>query len=742
MDAGFTYRNLYLAKADATIANAILDTTNPQRRESFFAARRGSPEFFVVQKLKEPPCWSEDTYLIGIWPEYFIGYGDNTSIIANSIDPNYVIYAYSDEGRQFKGNTVIHEKSIPDKLRQRRSQNCNVKVERSTVAVAKSGDGVFFPMLWLFAIRLSAIHGKHYTIEMAAEEVYDLGMCERPEMLSTLDMPSDTWVPTPPQNTGMLTVKYAFPEATCLNVFGTKGNVSGMWIFDDTCSKVQPLAFYKCCATHGITSFPATETSHVNLDNLDRIRSKETVFITEYSRLCLEHHDAPFTLVGIFGEAFLPKLDFRPLKGMTCKFLEIRADGENSLERAHRVALKTFAAAYKKGVGDFSLINWDTGQETPMETLKREAMECGYLEDNADDESGKAQRLGQYLNQWQKPADQGKPIVGRLIKSGRCALLYADPGVGKSLFSQSVATVAYQRKSLDNGCFQYTWTGNKPCRILYIQNEMDAEEFEVRQKSLDGFLHVSGTEIEFHTPEESLSDIDEQIAVLKRLETLDPEGRYQWIVCIDSIKTVMPDVEVGRTFMKKVSPFIRVLKNAGCSILILHHSNVLGKISGGTNVNVTNNYKIHLVEQAAPNGAKRLQVAVDKGRDLVGNESASATWTWSVDETKTITHFESVFNNDEHEENTKSQAQSIPNAETSEAQIASKSLPKTWKELKALEERPEKQKEALFELWNMLPSIDALAKRLGASPSSIEKLKMKLGVNKKAMLEYFKCKNT
>ncbi|MBQ7179391.1 MAG: AAA family ATPase, partial [Victivallales bacterium] len=683
-------------------------------------------------------CTITQLKLVGVMPEEFIGLGDGeycfplnsgrpVFYLDRSIEDSYcegmVIYA-----PDLENDRMIRMEYIPS------------GIKSSKIQLQRSQDGVLFPMLALLALRLTRLHRKKYTIEMAAEEVFNLELTSRPDFMAPIDMTVESWIPTVPQDTGMLRVKYGndMKGNSVIGIGGLLGNYAAYWIHNADCTRLLPLSFLKSPYRDFAITIPVPQTRKIALDNLEcLIFANPVVYLTEYSALCLVHNKDGFALLGIWGEKMIPRDDFSPLAGKPCVYLEILADNDTDYERAHRVALKAFARGYEQGVRNFTVQIWATGEVIPMDKLLREALEKGYLEDT--DANDRNKRLDGYLDKWPKPADNGKAIVGRVIKAGRCSLLYADPGVGKTLFSQAVSTVAYQRKSLDNGCFQYTWNGSRPCRILYVQNEMDEDEFKVRQKSLDAFLNVSETKVEYHTPEDSLTDIGEQIAVLKKLETLDPEGKYQWIVWLDSVKTIMPDAEMGSTFTKKVSPFIRLLKDAGCSVVVLHHSNLQGKESGGTNINVTNNYKIHLERKSEQNGSYQVQISVEKGRDLTGNEGASAMWNWTVDAAKVISAFNSTYEDDngasmQSAQSTQTAAPANPPAIDNTLDC----LPKTWDELKALPEQ--EQRIALFELWNCLGSVPKAAGHLKASLSATEKRMKKLNVNEVTKQEYLAAK--
>ena len=727
MDATFTQRVQTLAKAEAVITCSLCDN-NALSRESYFD-RKENFTYYVVCKEQSYDimgCPVSQLKLVGVLPEEFIGLGDGDYFIPfKAMRP--VIYLDRNDEKRYREGMVIYRPDI-EQFKMIRMGYVYSGIKATQIRLQRNKDGILFPMLALLALRLTKLHGKQYTIEMAAEEVYNLELASRPDFMSSLDMSLESWIPTVPQDTGMLNVKFGHD---LMRIGGRIGNYAAFWIGNGDCTKLLPISFFKLPFRDFAITFPVPQTKKVMLDNLEcLVFANPVVYLTEYSALCLVHNKDSIALLGIWGEKMIPKDDFSPLAGKPCIYLEILADDDTNEERAHRVALKAFVRAYEQGVRNFTVLIWETCEVIPMDKLLREALEKGYLEDASANDRNK--RLDAYLDKWSKPVDNGKAIVGRVIKAGRCTLLYADPGVGKTLFSQAVSTVAYQQKSLDDGCFQYTWNGSRPCRILYVQNEMDEDEFKVRQKSLDAFLNVSETKVEYHTPEGSLTDIGEQIAVLKKLEALDHEGKYQWIVWLDSIKTIMPDAEMGKTFTEKVSPFIRLLKDAGCSVVVLHHSNLQGKESGGTNINVTNNYKVHLERKSEQNGSYQVQIAVEKGRDLTGNEGASATWNWTVDAAKVISAFKSIYDDDNGA--SMQSTQTIVSVNPPASSNPLDSLPKTWDELKALSE--EEQRTALFELWNCLSSKPKVAEHLNASLSTAEKRMRMLKVNEATKQEY------
>ncbi len=162
-------------------------------------------------------------------------------------------------------------------------------------------------------------------------------------------------------------------------------------------------------------------------------------------------------------------------------------------------------------------------------------------------------------------------------------------------------------------------------------------------------------------------------------------------------------------------------------------------------MNVTNNYKIHLEQVMEHNGHKEVRVSVEKKRDLTGNEGASAIWQWTVDAAKVISEFSSSYD-DEAALPAATPAPALPaaSAEAAPPPVSSAScapmeaLPKTWPELKAMP--MERQKDALHELWNLKGSVNEVAQSLGASLSSLEKLKHRLGITETSKAAYLAAK--
>lgn len=747
VDSDFMARAQSLARAEATITNAILDTATPLRRESYFA-RYGCYEFYLVVCPPEHYCFEKQTCLaaVGVLPEDFIGMGDGDFAIPPLCQPNNP----ADKIERPAGTITVpgrHECPVgtllcvqnqnPPKEISLSLNSCSYyqSINASRVMMHRSKDGILYPMLALFARRLQVLHGKPYTLEMAAEEVYNLEQASRPEFMATLEMPSERWVPTVPLETQWLPYKYGIEDVTKYG--GPLGNQAAFWLKNDDSSRVLPIAFYKSPRRDFPITFSVPQAKHLLLDNLDCIDRGTPVYLTEYPALCDRHYNgAPFALLGIFGEKSIERIDFAPLAGKPVVYLEILADGENDPERAHRVAVKAFARAYQQGNRNFKVLVWDTMTELPMDELRKEALERGYLE--LPETADRTTRLADYLSKWSKPTDQGKPIVGRAICAGRVGMAHALPGVGKSLLAQGAMSVALSRKSLDDGLFQYTWQGGRQIRVLYVQNELGDDEIADRQKSIETYMGIPPQRIEPHSPEGTLTDIDEQARLLKRLTEMDPAGEFQWMIWIDSIKTLMPDAVMGQGFSKKVAPMLKVLRDAGCCVMILHHDNKAGDKYGDSDLYVPINLGWKLEAQECEDG-KEVRITVDKARNLTGAAAANAVWRWKVDEGHVIHEFTSRYE-DAVAETSTSAGQSTPPAPVALPVNPLDSLPKTWDELKAIP--GERQRASLFELWNLLGTIPKVASHLNISKESVEKLMKTLGVNERSKAEYLAAKTS
>ena len=274
--------------------------------------------------------------------------------------------------------------------------------------------------------------------------------------------------------------------------------------------------------------------------------------------------------------------------------------------------------------------------------------------------------------------------------------------------------------------------------MLYVQNELGEDEIEDRQKSIETYMGIPPQRIETHSPEGTLTDIDEQAQLLKRLTEMDPAGEFQWMIWIDSIKTLMPDAVMGQGFSKKVAPMLKVLRDAGCCVMILHHDNKAGDKYGDSDLYVPINLGWKLEAQECEDG-KEVRITVDKARNLTGAAAANAVWRWKVDEGHVIHEFTSRYE-DAVAETSTSAGQSTPPAPVALPVNPLDSLPKTWGELKALPE--DTQRTSLFELWNQLGTIPKVASHLNISKESVEKLMKTLGVNEKSKSGYLASKTS
>ena len=746
VDDEFVSRTQTLAKAEAALTNALLATSTPLRREAFFA-RKGEYAFFVsvrgsvLDNNGLYPTTRVEAVLVGAAPEEFIGLGDGDFELppGNSSNREHrpVISLTDAEAAQYPEGTVACVLS-PELRKRSRLQVSWPSLPSTKIKLQRSRDGILFPMLAVLALRLTQLHGRKYTIVMAAAEIYDLEFTEQHEYMAGLVMPTELWTRTLPFEMECLKSKYGLP--TVQIYAGTSGNRPMFWMVDADGNRVLPIAFYMSPLRAFPITFPVPQTKHLLLDNLDCIDRGIPVYLTEYPALCDEHHNAPFALLGFFGEKSIERIDFAPLAGKPVVYLEILADGETGHERAHRVALKAFARAYVQGNRNFKVLVWDTMTELPMEELRKEALERGYLE--LPETADRTMRLVDYLVKWPKPTDQGRPIVGRAICAGRVGMAHALPGVGKSLLAQGVMSVALSRKNLDDEFFQYTWQGGRQIRVLYVQNELGDDEIADRQKSIETFMGIQPQRIETHTPEGTLTDIDEQARLLKRLTEMDPAGEFQWMIWIDSIKTLMPDAVMGQGFSKKVAPMLKVLRDAGCCVMILHHDNKAGENYDGSNdLYAPINVGMHLeaIKQEAPSCSQVVRITIDKGRSLTGMNKADAEWRWTVDEHQVIHEFASRYE-DVVAETSTSAGQATPPAPVASPANPLDSLPKTWDELKAVPE--DRQRTSLIELWNLLGTIPKVASHLNISKESVEKLMKTQGVNEKTKAEYLASKNT
>jgi len=183
--------------------------------------------------------------------------------------------------------------------------------------------------------------------------------------------------------------------------------------------------------------------------------------------------------------------------------------------------------------------------------------------------------------------DKPKPIVimSSWLKQGQTTIIYAGPGVGKSLLAILVSYLVglheYDDKEQEIG----KWQVKHPTGCLYIDGEIGEIEMEERiaqfewlgkQSNRHRIKVLSIPEYQFATEDSfTLATRENQ---LKIIQWLKENNDYKLIV-LDSVSTLFGLVEENDNseWSNKVNPFLRDLRALKVACILLHHSGKEGK---------------------------------------------------------------------------------------------------------------------------------------------------------------------
>ncbi len=776
---------IFLARCEVLAMQALLDASHPAHKALF---DNDSYEFCIFAKFKSKD-WNSGNdvdHTIGIRMRAidFIGFGDegfNPGAEIIQAEANNQYYSPMQTGRVFElgneyesGKVYLMSKVVPDPVNNPVKECSNSTlgdlgiqklISEMLELFPRTSEGFVMPMLGLYAIKLSAMHNRSYTVEAAADEIYALGLINEPDFsqdsLPSVQMSSEIWSATAPLCSNCYVSKFGLSPAASYWLLGENNNCFGVWgqIKEQTFLQ---LTSWRLKGYSFPITFPCSYTSHTPIFHLVRVNvpGQEATYLTEFPVVSHHNSNGEVSVVSWFGgELNLKYADFTPLNGRKVVYLLLLAEEDETDERAYRVMLKALSRAYQCGNRSFECLDWEKQQNIPYETLLAQAVERGYLK--IEGLSMDFRTLMDSTLPWatRKP---GVPLFGRVFQSGRIHLVVAARGVGKTEMLVLYSVMAVHAASFDKAFFENRF--NRPIRVLYIQREMNLEaDFEDRIKDAEKLLRrtapgameaTSSNGIDFYEPETSLVEADEQCKVLKKLAELDPEGASQWMLVIDSLKTEMPEVlNGGNIFREQVFPWLDFLRKKGIAISLLHHENQAGDISGPGSIQDLSDLVFHLVttDKKLVNGEADVEIVQEKKRPLKGKQQATARWNWVTDERLGITGFLSEYLDDdavgtmeapepaEQEPQAPDASMPTPPDDESQEKPDTLRLPEKLAELQAMP--TDKMRVALFELWAKHGTQEDIAVALGCSKSSVAPLMRDCNVNKETYQEYLRTRN-
>lgn len=183
------------------------------------------------------------------------------------------------------------------------------------------------------------------------------------------------------------------------------------------------------------------------------------------------------------------------------------------------------------------------------------------------------------------PMPPRKALLEGLLKTGESAMLWAAPGVGKTMVSLSLAL------AVAGGGSWLHWSAPKPRRVLIVDGEMNVEDLRDRFAALSkgavgGDMAKAAENIallarQAQDPEAEFPDLG-----ARPWQTLIMERALAWragLVILDSFSVLTEvDDENSAAAMSPVLSFLLRMKAAGVATILVHHSGKSGKTYRGS----------------------------------------------------------------------------------------------------------------------------------------------------------------
>lgn len=192
--------------------------------------------------------------------------------------------------------------------------------------------------------------------------------------------------------------------------------------------------------------------------------------------------------------------------------------------------------------------------------------------------------LGELLN---KRLPKREHLVLPWLRQAESAMVYAAPGVGKSLFALSLALAV-----AGGGTVLGKWTAPKARRVLFVDGEMPLDDIQSRAEML---LRAAGQGLDLEAVQRNLFFEARQYQHAGTIFTDLSDGRSREtlidkikrggveLVILDNLSTLatVDDENAAGDFNDTIKFLLR-LKQEGVACLLVHHSNKTGESYRGS----------------------------------------------------------------------------------------------------------------------------------------------------------------
>lgn len=238
--------------------------------------------------------------------------------------------------------------------------------------------------------------------------------------------------------------------------------------------------------------------------------------------------------------------------------------------------------------------------------------------------------LGELLKTDFGPLDY---LLKPLLRTGESMMLWAAPGVGKTMVGLSVAL------AVGGGGQFLQWQNDAPRKVLLVDGEMNIRDLQDRFRTLIGAIAgidqtAASENISIFARQDQHPDIefpdlankDGQELILKRARDTGAE-----LVILDNFSTLAEvDDENAASAMSPVLNFLMRLKQANIATILVHHSGKSGESYRGSSKLATTFEVIIGLKKATGIAARHpasFELQFDKYRSL-RNETIQSTSAW------------------------------------------------------------------------------------------------------------------
>lgn len=222
----------------------------------------------------------------------------------------------------------------------------------------------------------------------------------------------------------------------------------------------------------------------------------------------------------------------------------------------------------------------------------------------------------------QKKIQEAPFIIKPWIKQGTLALIYANAGVGKTLFCLSMVTAITRKLQIGK------WEAESPVGCLYVDGEMPLIDIQARYRMLTKDLPPEKAPLHFFTSQDMFLkwNMEVNITEQKWRDTISyilKNNSATKLLVLDNISSLTRGInENSKMEWDVVNQWLISLRFMGVSVIALHHSSAKGNPRGTTGRldNIDISIKLKGIDDGSGDGLANFEVRYEKKRSIYGKD--------------------------------------------------------------------------------------------------------------------------